>query len=50
MSNNDPTIPPLGARTPRNLFRWIMAWSRVHEIAASIIGGVLAGYVLGKLL
>ena len=44
------TLPPLGARTPRNMIRWLIAWSRLPEIAAAIIGGLLVGYVLGKLL
>ena len=44
------TLPPLGARTPRNLWRWLKAWSAVHEVAAAIIGGLLLGYVLGKVL
>jgi len=48
--NEDPTLPPLGARTPRNLFRWLKAWSAVHEVAAAIIGGLLVGYIAGKLL
>ena len=48
--NEDPTLPPLGARTPRNMIRWLLAWSAVHEVAAAIIGGLLLGYVLGKVL
>lgn len=46
----DVTLPPLGPRTPRNLFRWLMAWSRVHDISAAIIGGLIVGYILGKIL
>ena len=48
--SDDPTLPPLGARTPRNMIRWLMAWSRVHDVAAAIIGGLLLGYIAGKLL
>jgi len=48
--NEDPTLPPLGARTPRNLWRWLKVSSAVHEVLAAIIGGLLVGYVLGKML
>ena len=48
--SDDPTLPPLGARTPRNMIRWLMAWSRVHDVAAAIIGGLLLGYIAGELL
>lgn len=48
--SDDPTLPPLGARTPRNMIRWLLAWSRVHDVAAAIIGGLLVGYILGKVL
>ena len=29
---------------------WLITWSRVHAVAASIIGGLLVGYILGKAL
>ena len=29
---------------------WLLAWSRVHDVTAAIIGGLLVGYVLGKVL
>lgn len=48
--SDDPTLPPLGARTPRNMIRWLLAWSHVHDVAAAIIGGLLVGYILGKVL
>ena len=47
---DDKTLPPLGARTPRNLFRWLCAWSQVHTVAAAIIGALLTGWILGKVL
>jgi len=48
MSDPNATLPPLGARTPRNLIRWLRAWSAAHQIAASIIGALIVGFVLGK--
>jgi len=34
----------------RGLAAWdaLTAWSRVHDVAAAIIGGLAAGYILGK--
>ena len=30
------------------VWEWLITWSRVHDVAASIIGGLLVGYILGK--
>lgn len=50
MTDPEKTIPPLGARTPRNMIRWLTAWSRVHDVSAAIIGGLVVGFLLGKIL
>ena len=50
MSNDEPTLPPLGARTPRNLFRWLLAWSRVHDVLAAFLAGGLTGWLLPKIV
>ncbi len=48
--STEPTLPPVGARTPRNIINYILAWSQVHTVAAAIIGGLAAGFLLGKIL
>ena len=49
MSDPETTLPPLGARTPRNLFRWLKAWSVAHDVAAAFIAGTLTGWLLPKI-
>ena len=45
---SDDTIPP--QNTPRNIGRRLWAWSYAHQMASAVIFGLLAGYVLGKIL
>ena len=45
----DPTLPPPGARTSRNMLRWLLAWSQVHTVATAAILGFLAGWLLPKI-
>ena len=48
--NEDPTLPPLGARTPRNIGRWLFAWAKAEPIAATAIACLLAGFIIGAWL
>ncbi|MDO8703303.1 MAG: hypothetical protein Q7J84_00005 [Sulfuricaulis sp.] len=48
--NEDKTLPPLGARTPRNLFRWLKAWAKAEPITATAILCLLAGFIIGAWL
>ena len=50
MSDPERTLPPLGARTPRNMIRWLLAWARAHTITTAVILGFLAGWLLPKLV
>ena len=36
--------------TGRDVVNAIVTWSQVHTVAAAIIGGLLAGFLLGKVL
>ena len=47
---DDKTLPPIGARTPRNMIRWLLAWSRAHTLTTAVILGFLAGWLLPKLV
>ena len=31
-----------------DVYNAVVTWSRVHDVAASIIGGLVVGYILGK--
>ena len=33
-----------------DVYNAVLTWSRAHDVAASIIGGLLVGFVLGKML
>ena len=33
-----------------DVYNAVVTWSRAHDVAASIIGGLLVGYILGKVL
>lgn len=48
--NDEPTLPPLGARTPRNMGRWLLAWAKANPVPATAILCVLVGFVLGAVL
>ena len=30
------------------LWAWLISWSRVHDVTAAIIGGLVVGYIMGK--
>ena len=48
--SDEPTLPPIGPKTPRNIGIWLWNWSHIHTAAASAILGLLGGFILGKLL
>lgn len=50
MTDPNATLPPLGARTPRNMIRWLRAWFRAHPITTAVILGFLAGWLLPKIV
>ena len=31
-----------------DVYNAVLTWSRAHDVAASIIGGLVVGYILGK--
>ena len=47
--SDDATIPPK-VNTPRKALAWLWAWSRVHDVTAAIIGGLIVGFLVGKIL
>ena len=46
--NEDPTLPPLGARTPRNIGRWIKAVALAHPDRAVAVALIVAAFLLGR--
>lgn len=50
MPNDEPTLPPIGARTPRNIGRWLFAWAGAHQAAVAIAAGMLTAFILGAVL
>ena len=31
-----------------DVYNAVLTWSRVHDVTAAIIGGLVVGYILGK--
>ena len=50
MADPNDTLPPRTPNTPRKALAWLWAWSQVHTVAAAVIGGLLGGFILGKIL
>ena len=48
--SDDPTLPPRQPNTPRVLLRRAWAWLMGNPIIAAILGGLLTGSILGKIL
>ena len=46
--NEDPTLPPIGARTPRNLIRWLKALAQAHPDRAIAFALIVAAFLLGR--
>ena len=42
------TIPPVGARTPRNMLRWLKAWAVARPDRAIAVALIVAAFVLGR--
>ena len=47
MTDPNATIPPLGARTPRNIGKWLFAWAGAHQAAVAIAAGLILAFFLG---
>ena len=50
MTDPEKTIPPIGARTPRNIGKWLGAWAVAHPDVCFMAMGLLAAFVLGAVL
>jgi len=50
MSDPESTLPPLGARTPRNMLRWLWAWLLAHPVVLAAGAGFLAGAILPRIV
>ena len=42
------TIPPVGARTPRNMLLWLKAWAAMHPARAIARALIVTAFVLGR--
>ena len=46
---SEKTLPPVGARTPRNMLLWLKAWALAHPDRAAIaVALIIAAFVLGR--